>query len=891
MSSCDHGGTPGRPRFPLSAKLEQMRLQGSADDGILDHFLDDVSEAGLELYPAQEEAILELSAGNNVILATPTGSGKSLVASYLHFQSLAQGRRSVYTSPIKALVNDKFQALLADFGPQWVGMVTGDVTIHPDAPILCCTAEILSHLALRQGSAARVDDVIMDEFHYYGDSQRGMAWQVPLLTLPQARFLLMSATLGETERFEKALTRLNQKTTTVVSSQLRPVPLSFEYSETLLQDTVVKCVSLGRAPIYLIHFTQKECAEAAQNFLSIDFCSKPEKLALQAALEGVSFNSPYGREIQKLVRHGIGLHHAGLLPKYRILVERLAKKGLLKLICGTDTLGVGVNVPIKTVIFTKLVKFDGKKLGILTQRDFHQMSGRAGRKGFDEQGYVLAQAPEHVIENLRLEQKAAAAPSSAKKKWVKKKPPAQGYVGWSRETFLKLMEGQPEPLKSHFVINHAVLLQVLGRTHEDGCQALRRLIRQSHEPDDTKRKLRKTAFELFRSLVDRKIVLLNPLAIHGDLQNDFSLNHALGLYVIDTLKLLDPQVPEYVFQLLTLVEAILENPEAILRRQLDRVKKEAMEAMKAEGLDFESRVAKLEELEYPKPHREFIYQTFNEFAALHPWVGAELIRPKSIVREMFETFQTFAEYVRDYRLERVEGLLLRYLMETYHVLNQTVPESAKGPEVYELENYLKTTIKQVDSTLLEEWEQLRQKAGLPPDQQAPAALEPLPPQAPSWEQRPESVRQTRNLIFRFLKRLAQKEESEYQAALELLQVQGHSLQQAWNTKRLREVLEDYYADDHEVLCTDAKARDPQFTRIDRRHQAQTTTPAATVIWQALHEAAGLAAPCEGDWRIEQILVDPAGYNDWSVIFSLDLAASRDLQAPVLRLLAVARLSL
>src|SRR5207244_1607908 len=205
----------------------------------------------LQLYPAQESAILELFEEKNVVLNTPTGSGKSLVATALHFKAIAQGRRSIYTCPIKALVNEKWLALCHEFGPDNVGLSTGDASVNRDAPILCCTAEILANIALREGSQANVGEVIMDEFHYYADRERGVAWQVPLLTLPQARFLLMSATLGDTSFFEGELTRLNGRPSVTVSSKDRPVPLDFAYSDLALAKTVESLVAENKAPIYV----------------------------------------------------------------------------------------------------------------------------------------------------------------------------------------------------------------------------------------------------------------------------------------------------------------------------------------------------------------------------------------------------------------------------------------------------------------------------------------------------------------------------------------------------------------------------------------------------------------------------------------------------------------
>ncbi|HUR46718.1 MAG TPA: DUF3516 domain-containing protein, partial [Candidatus Saccharimonadales bacterium] len=687
------------------------KKESPSNDVLLGRFLDYIASRGLELYPAQESAILELYEEKNVILNTPTGSGKSLVASALHFKSLAQGKRSVYTCPIKALVNEKWMALCREFGPENVGLSTGDATVNHDAPILCCTAEILANIALRDGRDAPVQDVVMDEFHYYSDRDRGTAWQVPLLTLPQARFLLMSATLGETAFFEEELTGLNGRPSVTVHSVTRPVPLEYSYAETPLAQTLEKLVLEGKTPAYFVHFTQLEAGQSAQDFTSINVCSREEKNAISSALEGFKFNSPYGPDIKKWLRHGIGLHHAGLLPKYRVLVEQLSQKGLLKVICGTDTLGVGINVPIRTVVFTKLCKFDGQKTGILSARDFHQIGGRAGRKGFDDRGWVVAQAPEHVVENLKLEEKAREG-----KKIVKRKPPEKNFVNWDKNTFARLISAAPERLTSRFQVSHGMLLNVLSR-RGDSCHAMQQIIHGSHESPNAKKEHIKRGWQLFRSLVERKIIEFIPreadgsyLRVNVELQDDFSMDQTLSLYLMETITLLDPEAPDYALDLVTLVESILENPDLILRKQLDRVKDKKMAEMKMDGVEYEERMEELEKLEYPKPKREFIYSTFNAFADKHPWVGQENIRPKSIAREMFELFRSFADYIKDYELQRAEGLLLRHLSSVHKVLRQTVPERAKNEAVRELELYLGLMLRQVDSSLLDEWEKMKNPA-------------------------------------------------------------------------------------------------------------------------------------------------------------------------------------
>lgn len=682
---------------------------------VLDAFLEHLIETGTDPYSHQEEAILELFDGKNVILNTPTGSGKSLVAMAVQFRAICQNRVSYYTVPIKALANEKFLSLCATFGAENVGMMTGDATVNPNAPVICCTAEILANLALREGSQAKVDDVIMDEFHYYSDHERGGAWQIPLLTLPQARFLLMSATLGDTSFFQKELTSLTNAETALVQSSDRPVPLEFTYSTTPLEEKVEELVTAGQAPIYLVHFTQLACARTVQNLMSRNFCSKAEKAEISNVLEDGDFKSPYGKEIKKFLRHGLGIHHAGLLPKYRVLVEKLAQRGLLKVICGTDTLGVGVNVPIRTVLLTQLFKYGGQSTKILAVRDFHQIVGRAGRRGFDDIGYVVSQAPEHIIENIRGEEKAAA--KGKKSRFVKKKPPEKGFVSWDEKTFLKLQEAPPEKLISSFKIHHGTLLNVLSRVHEDGCAALRNLITRSHETVTQKNALRKRAFALFRGLIEGNILTIIPrkertspakVQLNVELQEDFTMNQALGLYLIETIPQLDPEESDFPLNVLSLIEAILEDPTAVLRKQLDKIKSELIAELKADGVDYDDRMDALEEVEHPKPGKEFIYTTYNEFVTKNPWAKEAGVRPKSIAREMVESWQSFENYIKTYGLERSEAILLRHLSEVYKVLAQTVPPTLKNEALLEAESFLRKTVSEVDSSLIDEWEKLKE---------------------------------------------------------------------------------------------------------------------------------------------------------------------------------------
>ena len=843
------------------------RSKISSED-VLEQFMEWAESRGTTLYPAQEEAILELLDGKNVILNTPTGSGKSMVALALHFDSIVHGRKSVYTCPIKALVNEKWMALCKEFGAENVGLSTGDATVNHDAPILCCTAEILANMALNEGEKLDIMDVVMDEFHYYSDRERGVAWQVPLLTLPQSRFLLMSATVGATDFFERDLTKHTGRETVTVRSTQRPVPLDFSYSTSEISTEVQKLVNEGKAPVYVVHFTQAAAASNAQNFMSLDLCSKEEKQAINEAIKEVRFSSPYGPDVKRWLKQGIGLHHAGLLPKYRILCEKLAQKGLLKVICGTDTLGVGVNVPIRTVLFTQLCKYSGDKTAILTARDFHQIAGRAGRKGFDDVGYVVAQAPEHVIENLKLEAKSR----QTGKKFQKRKPPEHGYVPFDENTYKRLIDAQPEPLTSSFRVDHGMLLNILSR-ETDGCRAMRNLLKDCHESAASKKQLQHRAFMLFRSLVEKKIVEFVPavapgyshLRVNMDLQDDFAMNQPLSLYLLDTLPKLDKDSPEYALDVITLCESIVENPDAILRIQQSKARDTRLNELKAQGMEYNQRMEELEKVEYPKPLRDFIYDTYNAFAEVHPWVDVN-VEPKSIVREMFENFSTFSGYVKQYNLQRMEAILLRHLNYVYKVLSQTVPDGYKNEELLEMQDYLGDMIRRVDSSLLEEWEKMahpedyqkRLEAGTAEDE-AEKAFGADKAAADITYDKKRFLGMVRQRIFQIMGNLAKQDFATVLDSLADDLDEGELLADAegtpWTEKRLLEIMAAYTAEHHKF-------------RMDVEGRAL----AHTIVTY------------EGDtMHVQQMLQDEEEFNDWSIDFDISLSDSREAGIPLLKL--------
>jgi superfamily II RNA helicase len=847
------------PLAPPPNLASRIPPGGAPDaDEIFDRFLSWVADAGFELYPAQEEALLEVMAGRHVILNTPTGSGKSLVALGVHFKALCEGKVSFYTSPIKALASEKFFALCDVFGPENVGMLTGDASINPEAKVICCTAEVLANMALRRGDRLDAPYVVMDEFHYYSDPERGVAWQVPLITLPRTRFLLMSATLGDVSAIEQSLAEQTAFEPVLVSSEVRPVPLDFEYRETPLHETVDHLIQTARAPIYVVNFTQRECAELAQALTSMQITTREERERIREAVGDFRFDTPYGKEFRRFLSFGIGVHHAGLLPKYRLLVEQLSQQGILRVISGTDTLGVGVNIPIRTVLFTKLAKFDGRKVSILSVRDFKQIAGRAGRKGFDERGSVVSQAPEHIIEKRKSER------GSGKSKTVR--GPAKGEVSWTEETFERLMTRPPETLKSRFRLSHGMVLDLLQRDAElddpntRNFDSLREVIRRSHEDDATKGRLLRHAAVLVRSLYRSGVLGMSRdtkssylwVVVAEDLQWDFSLHQSLSLYLVETLSALELDSETYALDVITLVESILEDPTAVLRKQVDKLKGDLVAELKAAGVPYEERMERLDEVTHPKPLSDFIYGTFNQFRGRHPWVGGEDIRPKSIGRELFEGYLSFPDYVKRYGLQRSEGVLLRYLSQLYKTLDQSVPEPAKTEGVWDALGFFRALVEQTDSSLLEEWEGLLHPEVLVRTDRREKAREVLWYQELLADPKTFAAR-VRAEMHLLLRALAHRE---WEVAAGLVRHDPEEPETHWDPERFEQALAPFFEEYGEIV----------FTPEARRHEYTQIRPAGDRVWE-----------------VAQVLLDPAGDHLWALQGTIDLREPDDVEGPLLHL--------
>ena len=827
----------------MPAKLLDFLPDTPDGDELLVAITEWAAESGIELYPHQEEAILELLSGANVILATPTGSGKSLVALAAHARSVAGGGRSWYTAPVKALVSEKFFDLCQQLGPENVGLLTGDSAVNAEAPVICATTEILAHVALKDGPEADAETVVLDEFHFYGDPDRGWAWQVPLLELPQSSFLLLSATLGDVRFFREDLTRRTGRPTVLVDDAVRPVPLRFEYRRTLLHHTIEDLLASDAAPLYLVNFSQKDAVAQATAMASVTKLDDEAKEIVSSELAAAKLPAGFGRDLARLLRNGVGVHHAGMLPRYRRLVERLTQQGVLKVVSGTDTLGVGVNLPIRTVVFTRLYKYDGVDNRLLTAREFHQIAGRAGRAGYDTEGLVVALAPDHVAENEAAEAKAAGDPK--KKRKLKKSSPPRGFVHYDEETFDKLQAAQPEPLESSFAITPGMLMQLLDRPGDAWLHG-RSLLLDSHEPRARQRRHVRRALRLFKALREAGVVrqLDEPDAygrfveVDHALQDDFALDQLLSPFLLSAVPQLDRDDDRYALALLALVEAVVDNPFPILMAQKDKAKDEAMAEMKAAGVEYEQRIEELEKINYPQPMREQIYDVFDRWRVDNPWIGDRNIAPKGVARDMWDRAMDFPAFVRHYGIKRSEGLLLRYLSDVYKTMQRAVPDEAKTSEVDELIDWLGAVIRVTDSSLLDEWTALFSPEVVAEASSLDDVAEPV---ADVTTDRRAFRALVRTRLFRWVQHAATGRWQDWAEDLSDVGDRG------WNERKLLECFEPYFAE-HESIGIDADARGPERFVVADEGSA---------------------------WSIEQVLADPEGHDEWYLSVTVDLPASAE----------------
>ena len=799
-------------------------------------FIEWTAEQGIELWPHQEDALMALMVGDHVILGTPTGSGKSLVALGMHFMAMCFGETSYYTAPIKALVSEKFFHLVKLLGRDNVGMITGDVRINTTAPVICCTEEILANQALREGADALVHSVAADEFHFFSDPDRGWAWQVPLLTLPKTQFLLMSATLGDVDQIEGVLRRQTARDVTRVTDAPRPVPLSYEYALTPLEATVELALRKGEGPLYLVHFSQDAALASASSLASYGVTTKEEREAVKDVLKGVHFTTAFGKTLRRLLACGVGVHHAGMLPRYRLAVEKLAQQGVLPVICGTDTLGVGINVPIHTVVLTQLTKFDGRRMCRLRSREFHQIAGRAGRSGFDTEGVVIAEAPEHAIENHKAELKAGGDPKKLRK--IKKKKPPENFVNWDEATFKRLIEAVPEKLTPRMRITHSMVLAEVEQGG-DARERVERLIADSMQTDEEKRALSQRADEVFATLIDAGVGVREEdeeghpsYFVTVDLPEDFALDQPLSPFMLAALELFDPESEDYALDVVSLVEATLEDPRQVLRAQERKARDAAMAEMKMDGVEYEERLERLAEVTYPKPLEDILEPAFDQYCEAVPWARDYCLRPKSVLRDMLESAADFKGYIQKLGIMRYEGALLRYLSEAFRSLDRTVPQDKRDERLEDIVAWLGLVVRSVDSSLVDEWE----AAGSVFDEAPPVAAD-----AVVRDRRGLTVL-VRNALFARVRLIAAKDA----ATLGEMDGDWGFGERAWG-----QAIDSFYEAHDEVLL-DGDARSAAYFVVDASDEET-----------------------EHVWHVRQIIHDADDDSDFAIRADVDLDATQD----------------
>lgn len=820
---------------------------GSDPIEVLDAFETWAASSGRDLYPHQTEAAYALASEDHVVLATPTGSGKSLVATAGILLAINRGERAVWTAPIKALVAEKFFDLVNLLGAEHVGLATGDATINPDAAVLVCTAEVLAVSALATGADSRFGFACLDEFHYYGEPDRGWAWQIPLLEMTNCQFLLASATLGDMTAITTDLIKRSGRTLVTVTSVTRPTPLHHQWRMTSVADSVTEAVKDGLSPVYVVHATQAAAIERGQALVSLPLTTRPQREAIAAALTGVKLTHGFGVTLARLLRNGVGIHHAGMLPRYRRLVERLAGDGLLAAICGTDTLGVGVNIPIRTVVMTALTKYDGVKVRVFSAREFHQLAGRAGRPGFDPDGHIWVQAPDHVIENAKALSRAGDDPK-ARRKAVRAKAPER-FVHFDEATMDRLVAASPEPLVSRFSVTPDLVATVLARPN--GPRDLKHLLTTNHDNAQRQRQHRRRAIAVYRSLeaagVAERIrdaegrcvsVRIGSVLQGTEDREMLRLSSPLTAFGIEVVATLDREDPQYVLDVVSVIESTIEDPRQILMAQRDAARAAAIAQMKAEGVPYEERVERIEKVSWPMPLADLIGSCFETYQAHHPWVFTAP-SPKSVLREMIESGDTFSTIVRRYRLERSEGLMLRYLTDAWRALDRGLPEEAFTPGLEDVIDWLTALIRATDASLLDEWTLL--SGGEVRDHQTPETLAITPAGPPaSWKTT------VRTAVFGWV---------------ELLAAMNHeTLAQrcGWTVEALIAAMTPYWQR-YGSIAIDADARSGQWFQLSEEPHR---------------------------WVITQQLSDPDGDQEWRITAEVDLAAAMDEGAPLLQMVAL-----
>ncbi|MGH7173332.1 MAG: DEAD/DEAH box helicase [Gemmataceae bacterium] len=496
-------------------------------------------------YPVQEDALLAwFTAEQGVLVCAPTGTGKTLIAQAALFEALHSGTVAYYTTPLIALTEQKFQEMQASavrwgFQADDVGLVTGNRRVNPNARILVVVAEILLNRLLHAHREPDLPDdvplgaeafdftcvsaVVMDEFHNFADPQRGIVWELALALLPaHIRLLLLSATVGNAREFLTWLERCHQRKLELVEGKERKVPLTFRWvPDEFLGDHLVH-MAKGEGenrttPALVFCFNRDECWSVAEMLKGLDLFAPGTRGRLNDEVDKLDWTKGVGPKLKQMLRRAVGVHHAGLLPKYRRVVEGLFEKKLLSVAVCTETLAAGINLPARSVVLTSLVKGPYGKEKLIDASTAHQIFGRAGRPQFDDRGFVFALAHEDDVRILRWKEKYDAIPENTRdpgllkaKKALKKKKPSRrdNAAYWSESQFQQLQGAPPGKLYSKGPMPWRLLAYLLKLSPE--VARVRTVLRKRLMDEARIKSSEKALDRMLLTLADRGFIALDP---------------------------------------------------------------------------------------------------------------------------------------------------------------------------------------------------------------------------------------------------------------------------------------------------------------------------------------------------------------------------------------------
>jgi hypothetical protein len=691
---------------------------------------------GLEPYPVQEQAIGKIFAGTSVLVTVPTGTGKTLMAKAALHAALGRGHRAVYTTPLRALTEEKFRELCVDFGEANVGFATGDYKVNREAPIQVEVAEILWNRIVADKHVCPAEIVVMDEGHYFNDPERGYVWEQSIIGLdPRTQLVVLSATVGHPERFCHWVELTRRVPMELVDSRERKVPLVHEFREDMMIDTVRSLAFTGDVPAIVFVFGREQCFEVARLIKSCRrFTTDEEKAKVEALCEQALLPTGAAKELKPLLAHGIGIHHAGILPRYKQLVEQLALERLIKFVVSTETIAAGINLPARTVVFPSLRKFIKQQVRLVTAAEYHQMAGRAGRPQFDDRGLAITLAPEDIVSELKKELKDAAKRPAYDEAKVKKsvynrarsEAQRKGDIVWTPEIHAELVKGEPAELRSKTKITAEQVLaiglpdlaaEVLPGAAGEAAQRMAAaeaslppsmrldivtVIDNLLLDDFERRGLHKVLAQLVANM--RAIGVLDE---HGKQVSGQMIRQLQGMDGLFIYYVLYNHQLDYV-ELRELVEYLIDHD--IIQRQLDRkdedVKREWMRTRLRELREGNPQVSWEDvEAEWDKEHPRVL----TKVETIHQELSAKIPHPelhggkraKNVWATLEESGLPFLEFVERHHLEHEEGNLFSYLVRVMNFARK-LGEASQLSELDDMAERVQRILARVDVRLVDD---------------------------------------------------------------------------------------------------------------------------------------------------------------------------------------------